>query len=225
MEEKNSPSYYAVIPADVRYAKIKANAKLLYGEISALCNKEGYCWASNGYFATLYQVSETAVSLWIKELVSNGFIQSEISSNSARKLRLWGINKTYNPPQQNLKPPLTKLKTNTTLNTTENNTTDVVLAEAKVTYGKQHINKAFEYWNEATGIPISSKIKQNRNACSNLYKKYGDDKLKQLIKGVAEAQADKYAPRISDFISLQAKLSDLLLWGKQKNNTGKVVKI
>lgn len=39
------PNYYAIIPACVRYAKIKANAKLLYGEITALANKTGECYA------------------------------------------------------------------------------------------------------------------------------------------------------------------------------------
>ena len=39
------PGYYAIIPADVRYDDgIPPNAKLLYGEISALIGKDGFCF-------------------------------------------------------------------------------------------------------------------------------------------------------------------------------------
>ena len=61
---KDQPSYYAIVPANVRYDKrLSANQKLLYGEITALCNKTGECWASNKYFAELYEVSNTSISL------------------------------------------------------------------------------------------------------------------------------------------------------------------
>jgi len=52
MNENNRISYYAVIPATVLFnERLKANEKLLYAVITALSNKEGYCYASNKYLA------------------------------------------------------------------------------------------------------------------------------------------------------------------------------
>ena len=77
--EQDNPGYYSVIPANVRYdVDLCPNAKLLYGEITALCNKKGYCWATNKYFSRLYQVSTVAVSKWINQLVKKGYIFSII---------------------------------------------------------------------------------------------------------------------------------------------------
>lgn len=75
MNENERASYFAVISADVRYDKrLRANEKLLYGEITALCNKTGKCWASNKYFADLYGVTTQAVSKWITNLRQCGYI-------------------------------------------------------------------------------------------------------------------------------------------------------
>lgn len=74
----DKPNYYAIIPAGVRYSNMKPNTKLLYGEITALTNKKGYCFASNNYFAELYNVNKNTISLWIKELKDFGFIEVEL---------------------------------------------------------------------------------------------------------------------------------------------------
>ena len=74
MEQQKN--YFAVIPASVRYDKnLKPISKLLYGEITALCNEKGYCWASNGYFAELYEVSNDTISRAIKQLEECGHIK------------------------------------------------------------------------------------------------------------------------------------------------------
>lgn len=123
--EESKKSYYAIIPANVRYDKsLPPNAKLLYGEITALCNERGYCWATNKYFADLYSVSTTSVSKWISALCDGGYIQSKITYKEGTK----EIDKRYitivqQPIEEKLNTPIEKkLKENTTssFNTTKN---------------------------------------------------------------------------------------------------------
>lgn len=91
------------------------------------------------------------------------------------------------------------------------------------TYGKSEINDLFEYWKQCTGYAITSHIQNNRNACNNLIKKHTTQGVMRLVQGVSLAQKDKFAPRVSDFVSLQAKTNDLILWGKNNKNKGALV--
>ena len=83
-------SYYAVIPATVRYDNsVVPSAKLLYGEITALCNEKGYCWATNDYFSRLYSVSKRTISTWIKSLCDAGYISAEfVLDNESKKVKV-----------------------------------------------------------------------------------------------------------------------------------------
>ncbi|MBO6233735.1 MAG: helix-turn-helix domain-containing protein [Clostridia bacterium] len=106
MNEENQISYYAIIPATVRYSEeLKPAEKLLYGEITALANKNGYCFAQNRYFAKLYHVSHETVSRWISHLQKLGFIQVEIVKNDKKEIvarNIYIIDLPY--PQKNQYP-------------------------------------------------------------------------------------------------------------------------
>lgn len=116
---ENKPNYYGIIPSNVRYDKrLTPNAKLLYAEITALCNDKGYCWANNKYFADLYEVSTTSISKWISSLIEFGYLTSTLNYKEGTKeilnryLRLV----TY-PIEEKLNTPIEeKLKDNNTIN-------------------------------------------------------------------------------------------------------------
>lgn len=73
------PTYYAILPADVRYDKdLIPNAKLLYAEITVLTQANGVCWASDNYFMDLYGVKRQTVQRWLKMLEDKGYIKREV---------------------------------------------------------------------------------------------------------------------------------------------------
>tara|TARA_R100001440_G_C2522536_1_gene119039 strand:+ start:3961 stop:4617 length:657 start_codon:yes stop_codon:yes gene_type:complete len=83
---KQKPNYYAIISAEVRYDKsLSANAKLLYGEITCLTNENGFCFATNKYFADLYNKSKVTISKWISELVVSGYVSTSYTYKEGSK--------------------------------------------------------------------------------------------------------------------------------------------
>lgn len=122
--ENETPNYYAIIPANVRYDNNLRDAeKLMYGEITTLTMKNGECWASNNYFAKLYKVTPQAVSKWLKDLEKYGYIKiaykyqgKEIKN---RIITLGGINTTFIGINKSLRGYQQKFKDN---NTRYNNT-------------------------------------------------------------------------------------------------------
>ena len=118
---ENKKNYYAIIPAPVRYCKkLKANEKLMFGELTALANEKGFCFASNDYFANLYDVSKTSVSKWISNLEKNKFIRLKMiyqkGTKQIKERRIYIaplLKKTSIPIEENFNTPIEeKLKVN-----------------------------------------------------------------------------------------------------------------
>ena len=206
-------SYYAIIPANVRYDdELTPNAKLLYGEITALCNEKGYCWATNNYFAELYGVSKTSISKWIKQLIDKGYIKSQIKYHDGTKEienrylyigsipieeKLKGCTTNINDPiEEKLNTPIEeKLKDNNTLinntinNTINNNTCDDIY------------KKVFDYLEEKN---IRLNGKDSSNVLEDL-KVYDFDTFKEAIDKTISNDAFSYGYVRKILQSIKAK--------------------
>ena len=121
-EETAKPSYWAVLPAGIRYdPEIPASAKLLYAEISSLTDSRGYCWASNAYFERLYDLSERTIVRLIRALENAGYIRIlDAGGGSARRKIAAGINPLAGTPDKNVSTPLTKMSVPPDKNVGEN---------------------------------------------------------------------------------------------------------
>lgn len=117
---KEKPNYYAIIPANVRYdSKLKANAKLLYGEITSLTDKTGECWATNDYFAELYNVNKETISRWISQLKEYGYIDVQIlrkeENKEIEKRVIKIVNVAVNNRTETQEEPVPPIEENTNL--------------------------------------------------------------------------------------------------------------
>lgn len=168
MSDKIQKNYYAIIPADVRYDKrLKPLARLLYGEITALCNEKGYCWASNSYFAELYEVSDITISRYISELKEYGYIKCiyDKTQENIDKRKIYII-----PSYQNGQDGLNRNdKHNNTDNNTDNNTVSVcethahenknevdILLNSTEFQSFEDFEKVYIFWfTKLTGRPVT----------------------------------------------------------------------
>ncbi|MEM4658336.1 MAG: helix-turn-helix domain-containing protein [Candidatus Methanosuratincola sp.] len=119
------PSYYAIIPASVRHCQaLSPNAKLLYAEIAALSNRDGYCFATNRYFSTLYGVSPQSISSWIAQLRREGFIKVIIDGSSGNARRIYPAETPQRKPEGVLKKRRRGLQEGAMDNTKDNSKTN-----------------------------------------------------------------------------------------------------
>lgn len=156
-KKKENPGYYSIMPASVRYDNsLNGNEKLMYGEITALANKNGRAWASNNYFAELYGVHKRTVSRWISNLVKQGYIRVKLEyipgTKQVSKRYLYindspmdnNVNryaqKDEYPMHENVKEELN----NTSVNNTSVNKESVKNPKSKIS--DAHLRLASELW-------------------------------------------------------------------------------
>lgn len=111
------PNYYSITPAVVRYDKsLPMGARFMYGEITALTKKDGYCWAGDAYFAELYEVKKATIQNWLRALEQKGYITRErVYKDGTKQIKNRYI-KIFDTPMQNNLGTYTKNFDNPTQN-------------------------------------------------------------------------------------------------------------
>lgn len=101
---EDKPNYYSITPANVRYDKsLPMGARFMYGEITALTKKDGYCWAGDSYFAELYEVTNTTIQNWLRSLERKGYIsRKRIYKDGTKQIKNRYIRLFDTPTQNNL---------------------------------------------------------------------------------------------------------------------------
>lgn len=185
MNEETQPHYYMNIPAfvwDDKDLLEKPKAILLYGHISTLANKKGYCWATNEYFIKALKASRPSVIRYINLLVNKGYIK--------RKL-------IYKKGTKEIKQRILSIDTRSgvtddTDNNTRNNNTSINKSSSTAAESSQN---AFELYQIVVGIltPMQS---QN---LSEYIRELSDDVVKFAINAMAnqtEQRSFNYLNRI-----------------------------
>lgn len=92
--------YFSVIPGSVRNdTHLTATAKLFFGDISSMAQIDGYCFASNTYFAERFGLAERTVTRTLKQLEERGHIKTQLFRDRATgKMTGRRIYPLYNPP-------------------------------------------------------------------------------------------------------------------------------
>ena len=182
---QNNPNYYAILTADVRYCPdLSSSEKLLYAEITALSNKEGFCKASNKYFAELYHSTDVTISRQISNLEKQGFIRIEYDKNGAKvsQRRIFTINKNVNgnsvTVNKNVNRTINK-------NVKENNTSNIILQDNNniISQDAKDCAELLCSQLEKNGLkPRSEAVRKQYAKCFEvLFGAYSIDEVKRMI--------------------------------------------
>lgn len=227
---KEQPNYYSVLPANVRYDnRLKANEKLLYSEITALANINGYCYASNGYFAKLYGVSKVSISNWINNLIRCGYLYSKneykdgTNSIARRKIFIADsdqdlLKESLSPIKENFKGVKEKfkggikenfktpIKENFKENNTRYNTTSINSHHHGVhdDVDEDDVDTIIKKWNGlGEKIPVVKAINKNTTRYqlfADRVSEYGFEKVVEAIDRIKDSQFLLGNSKKSDFV-------------------------
>lgn len=168
----------------------------MYGEITALSNQKGYCYASNTYFSKLYDCTPQAISKWIKQLENAGHVRIEYVGQQGIMQRRVSI--TVDRYQHELRGVSTTVEgVSTTVehnNTSSNNTSSNKRVRAR--FQPPTLEEVYSYFLEKTEKEIIARRESEK--FHNYYESNGWKVGRNKMKSWPHA-AGGWLNRASDF--------------------------
>ncbi|EIW3383805.1 helix-turn-helix domain-containing protein [Staphylococcus pseudintermedius] len=214
----DQPSYYSIITANVRYDnRLTDGEKLLFAEITSLSNKHGYCTASNGYFAKLYNVVKETVSRRISNLNKYGYLNIEIikHGNEVKQRKMYPLTQSSIPIDA---------KINTPIDNSVNTPIDANVKENNTSINITRLNNTSSNSNSATDVTLAHfeewwtlyDKKLDRKKAFSLFKsalkKHGFETImngtREYLKTITNKQYQKYP---KTFLSQESYLNDFTI--------------
>ncbi|MGS4020416.1 helix-turn-helix domain-containing protein [Staphylococcus pseudintermedius] len=214
----DQPSYYSIITANVRYDnRLTDSEKLLFAEITSLSNKYGYCTASNGYFAKLYEVTKVTVSRRIANLKECGYLQVEIirEGNEIKQRKMYPLTEMIRPINTNDNTPInnsvnTPIITNVKENNTSNNITSINTTSINNNSATDVTLAHFEEWWSLYDKKLDKK--KAFSLFKSALKKHGFETImngtREYLKTITNKQYQKYP---KTFLSQESYLNDFTI--------------
>jgi hypothetical protein len=185
--DKSKPSYYGILPAHVRYDNdLPPMARIMYAEITALSNKDGYCSAGNDYFAKLYDVSTVTVSRWISKLGKQGYISIDADPVTGHDRKLYPLNKNVIPHNKNVKAPIQKDQGPLNKNV-KHNSTSIILQDNINIEGENEFSPA-----PAPKKKVSRFIPPTLEECISAFKEKLREKKVLGADAIAQKEGNKF---------------------------------
>lgn len=171
---KEKPSYFAQIPADVRYnKKLSPMERLLYAEITCLTNYKGYCWASNAYFGKLFDRNPKSISRNLQNLSLHNYIKIYLVKDDNKNVDKRVISLVSKLPKSAKLPPPQKCVTPLHKNVEDNTKNEKIVL----------FNEFWEAYN----------VKKSRQLCYDKFIKLSLDICKKCV-----VAAQQYSDSITD---------------------------
>lgn len=205
-QEIEKPSYYTILPSKVRYDNdLKPIERILFSEILLLSKKKGYCNASNGYFAKIFEKHKDTISEWISNLKKLDYIDTKIiykDDNKTVDERRIYINGDYDPIGENTdsigentdtlpdKSPIPYRRNHRTPigENTEEINTSINNINLLIQDDDDDKKKIINQWNSISELNKIESLTANREkGLGKLINTYGLDKILKAIDNITES--------------------------------------